>query len=49
MIQQSHFWELHTQALRDFPRDPVAKNPPANAGNTDSIPGQGKSHMPQSK
>ena len=25
----------------------VAKNPPANAGDTGSIPGLGRSHMPQ--
>ena len=27
---------------------PVVKNPPANAGDTGSIPDSGKSHMPQS-
>ena len=32
----------------DFPGGPVDKNPPVNAGYTDSIPGQGISHMPQS-
>ena len=26
---------------------PVVKNPPANAGGTGSIPGAGRSHMPQ--
>ena len=26
----------------------MVKNPPANAGDTDSIPGPGRSHMPQS-
>ena len=29
----------------DFPREPVVKNP-ANAGNTGSIPGPGRSRMP---
>ena len=29
----------------DFPGGPVDKNPPANAENTDSIPGLGRSHM----
>ena len=48
MIQQSHFWELNTQALSNFPGGPVVKNLPANAGNMASIPGQGKSHRPQS-
>ena len=28
-----------------FPRGSVVKNLPANAGDTDSIPGPGKSHM----
>ena len=32
----------------DFPGDAVVKNPPANAGDTGSIPGPGRSHMPQS-
>ena len=29
-----------------FPGGPVGKNPPANAGDTASIPGPGKFHMP---
>ena len=32
----------------DFPGGAVAKNPPANAGDTGSSPGPGRSHMPQS-
>ena len=31
----------------DFPGGPVVKNPPANAGDTGSITGPGRSHMPQ--
>ena len=31
--------------LRDFPGGTVVKNPPANAGDTGSIPGPGRSHM----
>nr|XP_058913291.1 zinc finger and SCAN domain-containing protein 2 isoform X2 [Kogia breviceps] len=31
-----------------FPGGTVVKNPPANAGDTGSIPGLGRSHMPQS-
>ena len=31
---------------RDFPGGPVVKNPPANAGDTGSIPGLGRSHRP---
>ena len=30
----------------DFPGGPVVKNPPANAGDTGSIPGPGGSHVP---
>ena len=30
----------------DFPDGPVVKNPPANAGNTGSIPGVGRSTKP---
>ena len=29
-----------------FPGGTVVKNPPANAGDTGSIPGPGRSHMP---
>ena len=32
----------------DFPSGAVVKNPPANAGDRGSIPGLGRSHMPQS-
>ena len=32
----------------DFPDGPVVKNPPANAGDTGSSPGPGRSHMPRS-
>ena len=32
----------------DFPGDSVARKPPANAGDTGSIPGPGRSHMPWS-
>ena len=33
---------------KDFPSAPVVKNPPANAGDTGSIPGPGNSLMLQS-
>ena len=33
---------------RDFPGGAAVKNPPANAGDTGSIPGPGRSHMPRS-
>ena len=32
----------------DFPGSAVVKNPPANAGDTGSSPGPGRSHMPGS-
>ena len=32
----------------DFPGGAVVKNLPANAGDMGSIPGPGRSHMPQS-
>ena len=31
-----------------FPGGTVVKNPPANAGDTGSSPGLGRSHMPRS-
>ena len=33
---------------RGFPAGAVAKNPPANAGDTGSSPGPGRSHVPWS-
>ena len=35
-----------TCITRDFPGSPVVKNLPANAGDTGSIPGPGRFHMP---
>ena len=32
----------------DFPGGGVVKNPPANAGDTGSSPGSGRSHVPRS-
>ena len=34
--------------LRGFPGGAVVKNPPANAGDTGSSPGPGRSHVPRS-
>ena len=34
--------------FRGFPSGSGVKNPPANAGDTGSVPGQGGSNMPQS-
>ena len=36
---------LRTAEIQDFPGGAVAKNLPANAGDTGSIPGLGRSHM----
>ena len=36
------------QYNRDFAGGAVVKNPPANAGDTGSVPGPGRSHMPWS-
>ena len=33
------------KATVDFPDGAVVKNPPANAGDTSSMPGPGRSHM----
>ena len=34
--------------FKGFPGGAVVKNPPANAGDTGSSPGLGRSHMPRS-
>ena len=34
--------------IRGFPGGAVVENPPANAGDTGSSPGPGRSHMPRS-
>ena len=39
---------LATKILWGFPGGAVVKNPPANAGDTGSSPGLGRSHMPRS-
>ena len=42
---QISFYKKKKKNLRDFPGDPVLKKPPANAGDTASVPGG--SLMPQ--
>ena len=37
---------LKKKKKQDFPGGPVVENPPANAGDTGSIPGPGRFHMP---
>ena len=39
---------LKNVLLSGFPGGAVVKNPPANAGDTGSSPGPGRSHMPRS-
>ena len=39
--------KLNRRLKRDFPGGAVVKNPPANAGDTGSSPGPGRSHMPR--
>ena len=43
---QSHCYK--DEGSRGFPGGVVVENPPANAGDTGSIPGPGRSHMPRS-
>ena len=38
--------QIKNQQQRDFPGGSVVKNPPVNAGDTGSIPGPGRPHMP---
>ena len=38
----------HLKLFRGFPGGAVVKNPPANAGDTGSRPGPGRSHVPRS-
>ena len=45
-------WQINyaddKETNQGFPGGTVIKNPPANAGDTGSSPGLGRSHMPQS-
>ena len=40
--------EKNTNISQGFPGSAVVKDPPANAGDTGSSPGPGRSHMPRS-
>ena len=44
----SYFVRAIKREGRDLPGGAVVKNPPANAGDTGSSPGLGRSHMPRS-
>ena len=41
------FTDIKSDEHVDFPGGPVVKNPPASAGDTGSIPGPGRFHMPR--
>ena len=41
------YLHAHLKFFLDFPGGPMVKNPPANAGDTGSIPNPGRLHMPQ--
>ena len=41
-------WEIKSFTKKGFPGGAVVENLPANAGDTGSSPGLGRSHMPQS-
>ena len=45
---QNMMEEITVRISRDVPGGAVVKNPPANAGDTGSSPGPGRSHMLQS-
>ena len=40
--------DVKNSYYRDFPGGTAVKNPPANAGDTGSSPGPGRSHIPWS-
>ena len=48
--KKEQIWRYHTLwfqiILQDFPGGPVVRNSPASTGDTGSIPGPGRSHMP---
>ena len=46
--QKSELGPCHRYAMRDFPGGSLVKNPPAKAGDMDSIPAPGRFHMLQS-
>ena len=49
LVLASGGWEYEFEnVVEDFPGSAVVKNPPANAGDTGSSPGPGRSHMPRS-
>ena len=47
-VLPDRFKKKKRNILRNFPSDTVDKNPLAGGGDTGSIPGPGRFHMPQS-
>jgi len=49
MVGRRNLWKSRSflKLSAGFSGGPVVKSSPANAGNMGSIPGSGKSHMPQ--
>ena len=47
-MSENNDQSFYLRSFRGFPGGTVVKNPPANAGDAGSIPGLGRSHMPQS-
>ena len=48
VLQRDDVTAALKSSFLDFPGGAVVKNPPANAGDTGSSPGPGRSHMPRS-
>ena len=46
ILEIKHEGKGTKNSFQDFPGGPVVKNPPANAGDTDSTPGGGRFHVP---
>ena len=46
--QLFHPTQMLSESFKGFPGGAVVKSPPANAGDTGSSPGPGRSHMPRS-
>ena len=44
-MSQYFIWKIWLRIHEGFPGGIVVKNPPANAGDTGSSPGPGRSHM----
>ena len=47
-VRKGYYNSVKIIQFRGFPGGAVVENPPANAGNTGSSPGLGRSHMPRS-